>query len=325
MHTCLDDVAKNSSTPLAIIKSLLKQGDKKVKQAIAARADLPIDMIIELALDFKLHMMNALGQNTYVGANVLHILANHGTLRVRQMVARHPNTPQALLVDAVSEPELCRFVAENPSAEENLLYQLAQSNQHEVLEAIAKNPSTKAKVLKYIAETRSHDLLVAQHNHANRELLEQVMWRLAIDERLSVRKYVVKHPYTPIDILKMWVRKEPQLRVWIAQNQSLPVDMLEPLARDASPQVRLAVACNPSTPSSVLEQLSFDAEVEVRRAVASNIKTPGNVLEVLVKDWQCSTFVAQNPNTPVRVLEYLARLTGFNWLLLACLHIQTLQ
>ncbi|MBW4603793.1 MAG: hypothetical protein KME29_30580 [Calothrix sp. FI2-JRJ7] len=213
------------------------------------------------------------------------------------MVARHPNTPQALLVNAVSEPELCRFVAANPSAEENLLYQLAQNNQHEVLEAIAANPSTPASVLKYIAETRAHDLLVAQHPNANREILQQVLWRLAMDERLSVRKYAAKHPHTPIDILRMWVRSQPQLRVWIAQNPSLPVDMLEVLARDVSPNVR-SVACNPSTPHSVLEKLSFDAEVEVRRAVASNIKTPGHVLEMLVKDWQCCTFVAQNKNAP---------------------------
>ncbi|RUT07848.1 hypothetical protein DSM106972_021080 [Dulcicalothrix desertica PCC 7102] len=310
-------LAKNSSTPLEIIKNLLKENDKKVKLAIAARADLAIDLIIELALDYRLHMMNSLAQNTYISASVLRRLANHGTLRVRQMVARHPNTPQAVLVNAVSEPELCRFVAANPSAGENLLYQLAQNNQHEVLEAIAANPSTPASVLKHIAETRAHDLLVAQHPNANREILQQVLWRLAMDERLSVRKYAAKHPHTPIDILRMWMRKEPQLRVWIAQNPSLPVDMLEVLAHDVSPNVRLSVACNPSTPHYVLEKLSFDAEVEVRRAVASNIKTPDNALEILVKDWQCCTFLAQNKNAPAKVLEYLAGLTGFNWLLLA--------
>lgn len=263
-------------------------------------------------------------------------IANHGTLRVRQMVARHPNTPQALLVSAVSEPELCRFVAANPSAEENLLYQLAQNNQHEVLEAIAVNPSTPASVLKYIALTRAHDLLVAQHPNANREILHQVLWRLAMDERLSVRKYAAKHPHTPIDILKMWMRKEPQMRVWIAQNPSLPVDMLEVLARDVSPNVRLFVACNPGTPHSVLEKLSFDAEVEVRRAVASNIKTPGNVLEMLGHDWLLLAhpntsvemrqtlmtrfaksyiesdrlYAAQHPDTPVEILTELAKDTN---------------
>lgn len=280
------------------------------KQAIATRADLPYDLIVELALDYRLHMMNSLAQNTYICTKVLCKLANHGTLRVRQMVARHPNTPQALLANAVSEPELCRFVAANPSAPSNLLKQLAQAQQHEVLGAIATNPSTPASVLKYIAETRAHDLLVAQHPNANGEILQQVLWRLAMDERLSVRKYAAKHPHTPIDILRKWVRSEPQLRVWIAQNPNLPVDMLEVLARDASPNVRLAVAYNPGTPYSVLEKLSFDAEVEVRKAVASNIKTPGHVLEVLVKDWQCCTFVAQNKNAPEDGVEVLGY---FDW------------
>ncbi|MBW4603792.1 MAG: hypothetical protein KME29_30575 [Calothrix sp. FI2-JRJ7] len=64
-------LAKNSSTPLGVIKNLLKEGDKKIKQAIAAPADLPIDLIIELALDYRLHMMNSLAQNTYISASVL--------------------------------------------------------------------------------------------------------------------------------------------------------------------------------------------------------------------------------------------------------------
>jgi Leucine rich repeat variant len=303
---------------LAVIKKLLAENNKKVKLAIATRADLPIDMIVELALDYRLHMMNSLAQNTYIGASVLHKLANHGELRVRQMVARHPNTPPALLVDAVSLPELRRFVAANRSARASLLNQLAQDNQHEVLEAVASNPSTPASVLEHIAhQTYLHDLLVVEHPNATPKLQQKVLWRLAMDERLSVRKYVAKHPHTPVDILEMWVKKEPQLRVWLAQNPSLPAKVLEFLARDPESKVRLAVAHNPNTPNFVLVKLAFDAEIEVRIAVASNTKTPGNVLEMLVKDWQCCTFVAQNPNTPTRVLEYLARLTGFNWLLLA--------
>jgi hypothetical protein len=294
---------------LTVIKKLLKQGDKKVKQAIATRADLTIDMIVELALDYRLHKMNVLPQNTHISANVLNILSNHGELRVRQMVARHPNTPQAILMDAASVVELGEFVAANPSAKENLLHQLAQTQQHNILEAIAINPGTPTSVLKYVAETRLHDLLVAQHPNANHELLQQVLWRLAIDERLSVRKYVAKHPHTPVDILRIWVKKEAQLRVWLAQNASLPSDMIEILACDASPLVRLAIACNPSTPSSVLKKLSHDTEVEIRRAVASNIKTPGNVLEMLADDSLCRIFVAHNPNTPSLVLEYIASLT----------------
>ncbi|MBF2066691.1 MAG: hypothetical protein IGS39_20080 [Calothrix sp. C42_A2020_038] len=311
-------LAKNPNTPLAVIQKLLEEGDKKVKQAIATRADLPIDIIVKLALDYRLHIMNSLAQNTSISAKVLHELANHGELRVRQMVARHPNTPQALLIDAAKSPELRQYIAANPSASPDLLNQLIEDNQNqEVLEAVASNPSTPAFVLKRIAQTRSHDLVVAQHPNATPELLQKILWRLAMDERLSVRKFVAKHPHAPKDILKMWVQKEPQLRNYIAQNPSLPIEILEFLARDASPKVRLAVAYNPSTPKSVLEKLSFDTEIEIKRAVASNTNTPGHVLEILVRDWQCCTFVAQNPNTPTKVLEYLGRLTGFNWLLLA--------
>lgn len=115
---------------------------------------------------------------------------------------------------------------------------------------------------------------------------------------------VARHPNTLQAILVNAV-SEPELCRFVAANPSA-------LAVDTSPNVRLAVAYNPGTPYSVLEKLSVDAEVEVRRAIASNIKNPGHVLEVLGHDWQCCIFVAQNLNASVKVLEYLAILTGFN-------------
>ncbi len=309
-------IAKNPNTPLALIEKLLAQNDKKVKQAIATRADLPNRILIELATDYRIHTMNFLAQNQHISANVLTELANHPEQRVRQMVASHPNTPQSILEEAAKSAELYYYVAQNLSTPASVLDDLAQHKQNQISTAIAVNPSTPGFVLERIAQNRAHDLLIAQHPNATPALLQQVLWRLAIDERFSVRKYVAKNPHTPIGILTTWVRKEPQLRPWIAQNPNIPVQILEVLARDASPQVRIAVASNESTPNGILERLARDTEVEVRQAVASNSNSPRNVLEMLVKDWQCSTFVAQNPNTPTEVLEYLTRLSGFNWLLL---------
>jgi Leucine rich repeat variant len=309
-------IAKNPNTPLALVEKLVSQNDKKVKQAIATRADLPKHILIELANDYRIHTMNFLAQNLHISANVLIELASHPELRVRQMVASHPNTPENILAEAAKSAELYYHVAQNPSASANLLDDLAQHQQNQVWGAIAVNPSTPGYVLERIAQNRTHDLLIAQHPNATPQLLQQVLWRLAIDERFSVRKYVAKHPHTPMHILIAWVRKEPLLRPWIAQNPNIQPQILEILARDVSVQVRIAVASNPNTPNHLLEQLAKDREVEVRQTVASNSNSPVHVLEMLVKDWQCSTFVAQNPNTPTQVLEYLTRLSGFNWLLM---------
>lgn len=310
-------IARNPNTPLAVIQKLLSQGDNQVKQAIAGRFDLPIDMLTELAVDYRVHVMNLLAQNIHISSEVLAELANHHELRVRQMVARHPNTPQALLQDAAKSQELWEYVAQNPSTPADLLEELAQSNQEKILTAIASNPSTPASVLKRIAQKHSHDILIAQHPNVSPELLQDVLWRLAMDERFSVRKYVAKHRHTPVYILQQWVRTEPLLRPWIAQNPNTPMEILEVLARDGSPKIREAVAYNPSTPEYLLARLSQDMEVAIRQAVASNHNTGGRVLEMLAKDGLCSTFVAQNPNSSPETLKYLMGLSGFNWLLLA--------
>ena len=42
-------IAKNPNAPLALVEKLLAQNEKKVKQAIATRADLPNHILIELA------------------------------------------------------------------------------------------------------------------------------------------------------------------------------------------------------------------------------------------------------------------------------------
>lgn len=310
-------LAKNPNTPIQVIWGLLKKCDRKIKQMISQRADLPISIIVELAGDFQMHATNSLAENLAIGADVLMELANHPELRVRQMVVRHPNVPQSLLDKAVTIGELRQYVAENPSTPADLLVELVEDGEEEVLKAIATNPSATASVLESVAKTHSQDILIAQHPNATTKLLQQILWRLAMDERLSVRKYVAKHPQTPTEILIVWVRKRPELRLFIAQNPNISLEIIEQLAGDASAKVREALAYNPITPGYILEKFAKDAQIAVRQAVASNPKTSANILEFLAQDWQCSTFVAQNPNTPALVLEYLMRSSGFNWLLLA--------
>jgi hypothetical protein len=310
-------LAKNPNTPIQVIYGLLKKCDRKIKQGISQRSDLPMSIIIELASDFQIQATNSLAKNLSIGADVLMELANHPELRVQQMVVRHPNVPQSLLDRAVKTAELRQYVAENPSTPADLLVELVQSGEEEILRAIATNPNTTASVLESIAKTHSHDILIAKHPNATTKLLQQILWRLAMDERLSVRKYVAKHPHTPVDILIAWVRKQPELRLFIAQNPSISPEIIAQLAGDVSAKVREALAYNPSTPAYILEKLAKDSQIAVRQAVASHPKTSGNILEFLAQDWQCSTFVAQNPNTPTQVLENLMRLSGFSWLLLA--------
>ncbi len=306
-------IAKNPNTPLNVLEALIKVPYTKVKNAIAKRSDLPKHLIIELAMDYRVHTMNFLPQNPQIPSNWLEEMAEHENERVRQMVARHPNTPVHLLVQAAKDLELRQFVAENPSTPPEVLEELAMDSRGDIQAAVARNPNTPGYVLEILGGTPFHDLLLARHPNTPESTLQKVLWRLALDERLSVRKYVAQHEHTPVSILTQWAKHSPELRPWIALNVRTPSAILEDLAKDTSKDVRYGVAKNINTPPHVLEKLAEDWRLEVRQAVASNPNTPGDMLEMLIKDWHLRSFIAQNPNTPATALEQLTQFFRYDW------------
>ena len=306
-------IAKNPNTPLNVLEALIKVPLTKVKNAIAKRSDLTKHLIIELAMDYRVHTMNFLPQNPYIPSNWLEEMADHDIERVRQMVARHPNTPVNILVQAASYLQLRQFVAENPSTPPEVLEELAMDSRGDIQAAVARNSKTPGYVLEILAGMPFHDLLLASHPNTPDSTLQKVLWRLALDERLSVRKYVAQHSQAPVSILTQWAKNSPELRPWIALNVSTPSRILEELAKDTSKDVRYGVAKNTNTPAYVLEKLAEDWRLEVRQAVAGNPETPGNVLEVLIKDWHLRSFIAQNPSTPSTALEQLTQFFRYDW------------
>ncbi|MBV6624216.1 MAG: hypothetical protein KI793_14970 [Rivularia sp. (in: Bacteria)] len=306
-------IAKNPNTPLNVLEALIKVPYTKVKSAIAKRSDLTKNLIIELALDYRVHTMNFLPQNPHIPSSWLEEMAEHPDERVRQMVARHPNTPAYLLVEAANNLELRQFVAENPSTPASTLEELAMDSRGDIQAAVARNANTPGYVLDILGSTPFHDLLLARHPNTPSHTLQKILWRLALDERLSVRKYVAQHNQAPVSILTQWAKKSPELRPWIALNVRTPSKILEELAKDTSKDVRYGVAKNINTPPHILKKLAEDWRLEVRQAVAKNPQTPGDILEVLIKDWHLRSFIAQNPNTPATALEQLTQFFRYDW------------
>ncbi|AFY55299.1 Leucine rich repeat protein [Rivularia sp. PCC 7116] len=306
-------IAKNPNTPLNVLQALIKVPYTKVKNAIAKRSDLTKHLIIELAMDYRVHTMNFLPQNPHIPSSWLEEMAEHPNERVRQMVARHPNTPAHLLVLAANNLELRQFVAENPNTPASTLQELAMDSRGDIQAAVARNANTPGYVLDILGSTPFHDLLLARHPNTSSSTLQKVLWRLALDERLSVRKYVAQHNQAPVSILTQWAKSSPELRPWIASNFRTPSRILEELAKDTSKDVRYGVAKNINTPPHILKKLAEDWRLEVRQAVAQNPQTPGDILEILIKDWHLRSFIAQNPNTPATALEQLTQFFRYDW------------
>ena len=76
----------------------------------------------------------------------------------------------------------------------------------------------------------------------------------------------------------------PELREWVAENKTVPMEVLEKLAVDADPKVRCVVASKRKLTPALRSQLSQDADSSVRARVVYNAKCEIDTLRVLAND-----------------------------------------
>jgi hypothetical protein len=74
------------------------------------------------------------------------------------------------------------------------------------------------------------------------------------------------------------------MRVWVARNKTVPLDVLEILSCDENADVRYAVAMKRKAGQDILQRLAQDLGESVRLRVALNPKTPKIILELLLND-----------------------------------------
>jgi hypothetical protein len=90
--------------------------------------------------------------------------------------------------------------------------------------------------------------------------------------------------------IEVWmdlVENHPDARVWVAQNKTVPLEILAVLAKDPDPQVRFMVAMKRKLTPELLELLARDSDESVRERVARHRRTPRAVLERLANDpWE---------------------------------------
>ena len=84
---------------------------------------------------------------------------------------------------------------------------------------------------------------------------------------------------TWIDVIERY----PDMRFWVAQNKTVPVEILARLAMDDDPKVRSMVARKRKLGSRLLEQMASDPNDAVRLAVARHRNTPPDVLARLAQ------------------------------------------
>ncbi|WP_423600596.1 hypothetical protein [Roseateles sp. MS654] len=80
------------------------------------------------------------------------------------------------------------------------------------------------------------------------------------------------------------ISRFPEMREWVVHNKTVPVEILEVLARDDSASVRATVADKRKLSSELFDLLARDDDELVRLRLAYNKKAPMHVLEQLSVD-----------------------------------------
>jgi hypothetical protein len=83
----------------------------------------------------------------------------------------------------------------------------------------------------------------------------------------------------PLEVWLSLVESSPSMRVWVAQNKTVPLQVLEILARDADARVRSMVASKRKLTPQLQLVLAADLDDGVRARLAHNAKATLDALQ----------------------------------------------
>lgn len=88
----------------------------------------------------------------------------------------------------------------------------------------------------------------------------------------------------PLDVWKEVIQKYPDMSFWVAQNKSVPIEILSILATHPEESVRSMVASKNKLPEELQIKLASDPEFFVRQRIAYNKKATFKALQILSQD-----------------------------------------
>jgi len=92
------------------------------------------------------------------------------------------------------------------------------------------------------------------------------------------------HEAAPVSVWQDVVARMPEMRFWVAQNKTVPVEILGLLVDDPDARVRDMVARKRKLPEHLQFRLAGDSDSGVRAALAANARVTAGVLETLLRD-----------------------------------------
>ena len=170
-----------------------------------------------------------------------------------------------------------------------------------ILSRVIGNPSATSSVLEFIINTYANNGIVGT------DVTQKMARRLDITDEMQ---------------LALAESPDQKTRYNLAENAKAIPEVLVLLAADPTGFVRRAVASNPSTPLNILRTLAGDKSRQVVEEVAENPSSTSDILEAVwandsMAEIEVRERVAKHPNTPLSILEKLAKVESNSDVLIA--------
>ena len=337
------NAARSIQAPIHL-EQLAKHPDENVRSALLDNRNLPSNVMLELACDSSVSVRCKLAKknqyrNQQTPGEILEMLADDESEKVRELVAENPNTPVGGLVKLAndSSQNVKKKLVGNSKTPVDILERLGL--EEEIFDV--RNANTPSNVLekavrKYwnLRNTNSSLSNLLKNPVKGSQMPPSILNELELSRHKSyeIRKLVASHPNTPSHTLERLCKDDTShIRTKVAENPNTSNQTLEKLYQDSEYFVRAGVAKNPNTPPHLLEKIArYEDPNEKNRSysidklktyhkdrtyytvispIAKREDTPAAALEFLANspEVKIRRIVAENPNTPSTTLENLAR------------------
>ena len=92
------------------------------------------------------------------------------------------------------------------------------------------------------------------------------------------------HDEAPLHVWLEVINQFPEMKKWVAHNKTIPIHILEILARDSDSEVRCWVANKRKLTDELFWAFAKDSDASIRQRIACNAKAPLDVLQFLCTD-----------------------------------------
>lgn len=277
-------VAQNPSAPSLVLEQLLNGADRWLTTLVAANVNLTDIQMDRLARSSSVWVKQAIASRADVPLDLLVRLGKprQGRTRehyVEQAVARNPRTPEHILRHLATD--LFFDVAQNPGLSPNLIRELAASEDEKQRYFLAWMETLPEDVI----ERLKHDPSDAVREAIRHSAMGQKT--LSMDERIAqvnrqpvmANRFFRDRDITGADMERLFENGFDEYVAWHAfQHPNVSVDLVRrfiddvPVAYGRYIFLLRVLALNPALPEALLGELCVHGNPDVRRAAQKNVR-----------------------------------------------------